>query len=153
MLAFLATRTARLLIDRRFDVSRADGLTLGLRSQFQRHLLAAPGALRRLKNTDTIYQAAFANHDLILSPVLAHVPPRIGYLSPQQPFDQLLKRLTNYVAFTPLNNVAGGPAIAVPAGLSVEGVPIGAHLSAKIGDEATLLGVAFALEEANWGVV
>ncbi|GAA3398124.1 amidase [Cryptosporangium minutisporangium] len=153
MLAFLATRTGRLLIDRRFDATRADGLTLGLRSQFQRHLLDAPGALRRLKKTEAIYQAAFGRHDLILSPVLAHVPPKIGYLSPQQPFDQLMKRLTNYVAFTPLNNVSGGPAIAVPAGMSIEGVPIGAHLSGKIGDEATLLCVAFALEEANWGIV
>jgi amidase len=153
LLAFFATRTGRLLIDRRFDAKRADGLTLGLRSRFQRHLLAAPGALRRLRKSEAIYQAAFDRHDLILSPVLAHVPPKIGYLSPQQPFDQLMERLRNYVAFTPLNNVSGGPAIAVPAGLSTEGVPIGAHLSGKIGDEATLLGVAFALEEANWGVV
>jgi amidase len=152
LLAFLSTRTARLLIDRHFDAKRADGLTLGLRSHFQRRLLSAPGALRRLKKSEAIYEAAFAQHDVILSPVLAHVPPKIGYLSPQQPFEQLMERLKNYVAFTPLNNVSGGPAIAVPAGLSVEGVPIGAHLSGKIGDEATLLSLAFALEEANWGI-
>ena len=151
LLAFLSTRTARLMIDRRFDAKRADGLTLGLRSQFQRHPLVVAGALRRLKKSEAIYHAAFGRHDVMLSPVLAHVPPKIGYLSPQQPFDQLMERLKNYVAFTPVNNVSGGPAIAVPAGLSEEGVPIGVHLSGKIGDEATLLGVAFALEEANWG--
>ncbi|MCW2494957.1 amidase [Jatrophihabitans sp.] len=152
MLAFLSTRTARLLIDRHFNAKRADGLTLGLRSQFQRHLLSAPGALRRLKKAQADYEAAFAAHDAILSPVLSHVPPKIGYLSPQQPFEQLMDRLRNYVAFTPLNNVSGGPAIAIPAGRSAEGVPIGAHLSAKLGDEAVLLRLAYGLEDAQWGV-
>ena len=37
MLAFLSTRTGKLLIDRSFDSSRADGLTLGLRTMFQKH--------------------------------------------------------------------------------------------------------------------
>ena len=152
MLAFLSTRTARLLIDRHFDSTRADGLTLGLRSNFQKHLARVPGAIRRLKQTESIYEGAFANYDVVLSPVLAHVPPKIGWLSPQQPFEQLIERLTNYVAFTPLNNVSGGPAIAVPAGRSEENVPIGAHLSGPIGSEATLLELAYALEEANWGV-
>jgi amidase len=152
MLAFLSTRTGRLLIDRHFDSKRADGLTLGLRSDFQKHLLRAPGAIRRLKQTEAIYEAAFADHDVVLSPVLAHVPPKIGWLSPQQPFEQLMERLTNYVAFTPLNNVSGGPAIAVPAGRSAENVPIGAHISGPIGSEATLLELAYALEEADWGV-
>lgn len=46
---------------------------------------------------------------------------------------------------------AAGPAIAVPAGLSVENVPIGAHLSGPIGSEATLLELAYALEETGWG--
>ena len=152
MLAFLSTRTARVLIDRHFDSKRADGLTLGLRSDFQRHLLRAPGAISRLKKTQTIYEDAFTAYDVVLSPTLAHVPPKIGWLSPQQPFEQLMERLTNYVAFTPLNNVSGGPAISVPAGLSVENVPIGAHVSGPIGSEATLLELAYALEEAGWGV-
>ena len=73
-------------------------------------------------------------------------------MGPQQPFEQLIERLRNYVAFTPLNNVSGGPAIAVPAGLSTDGVPIGAHLSGPIGSESTLLELAYALEEAGWGL-
>jgi amidase len=149
MLAFLSTRTGRLLIDRHFDSTRADGLTLGLRRNFQRQLLGAPGSLRRLRRAEASYAEAFHRHDVILSPVLAHVPPKIGYLSPQQPFEQLMQRLTDYVAFTPLNNVSGGPAISVPAGMSSNGVPIGAHLSGRMGDEATLLQLAYALEESG----
>ena len=50
------------------------------------------------------------------------------------------------MAFTPLNNIAGTPAISVPAGLSAEGLPIGVQLSAAHGDERTLLELAFLLE-------
>ncbi|MDT7563317.1 MAG: amidase, partial [Pseudonocardiales bacterium] len=53
------------------------------------------------------YATMFLRHEVVLSPVLAHVTPTIGVLSPRQPFDELLDRLTRYVAFTPLNNVAG----------------------------------------------
>jgi amidase len=62
------------------------------------------------------------------------------------PFDELLHRLRDYVAYTPLNNVAGTPAMSLPMGMAEEGVPIGVQFSAAYGDERTLLEIAFALE-------
>jgi amidase len=62
------------------------------------------------------------------------------------PFDELLRRLEDYVCYTPLNNIAGTPAIALPAGLSDEGLPVSVMLSAAYGDDRTLLETAFALE-------
>jgi len=102
--------------------------------------------LYRLRRADRAYAKLFARHELVLSPVLAHVAPPLGYLSPNVPFDELLERLLAYVAFTPLNNIAGSPALSFPMGMATEGVPIGVHLSAAYGDERTLLEVAFALE-------
>jgi amidase len=65
-----------------------------------------------------------------------------------------MARLRAYVAYPPLNNIAGSPAISLPAGLSCEGVPIGVHLAAAYGDERTLLEVAFALEaEQRWPTI
>ena len=78
--------------------------------------------------------------------MVAHTTPPLGHLSPTVPYDELLRRLLAYVAFTPLNNVAGAPGLALPAGLSVDGLPIGVHLSAAVGDERSLLEVAYALE-------
>jgi amidase len=89
----------------------------------------------------------FAKHELVLSPVLAHVTPRLGYLSPTMPFDELIDRLQRYVSFTPLNNVAGTPAISVPMAMADQGVPIGVQLSAAHGDERTLIETAFLLEQ------
>lgn len=67
------------------------------------------------------------------------------------PFDELLDRLRRYVAFTPLNNVAGSPAISLPLGATATGLPIGVQFSAAVGDERTLLELAFELEaERPW---
>jgi amidase len=55
----------------------------------------------------------------------------------------LFERLRRYVGFTPLNNAAGGPAISLPLGASPQGLPIGVHISVDLGDERTLLELAY----------
>jgi amidase len=146
LLATLASATGRLTFDRNFDVSKLDGLTVGLRGHNLRNLHRVPAALRRLRGVGPRYAEMFARHEIVLSPVLAHVPPPLGHLSPTVPYEDLIDRLRRYVAFTPLNNIAGTPAISVPAGTSASGVPIGVQLSGAHGDERTLLETAFLLE-------
>ena len=70
----------------------------------------------------------------------------LGYLNPAVPFDELFARISKWAAFTPLNNATGSPAIAVPAGLSESGVPLGVQLSGRRGGEGVLLELAYALE-------
>jgi amidase len=53
------------------------------------------------------------------------------------------------VAFTPLQNVTGDPAISLPLAVSACGLPIGMMFSAPIGREATLLELAYELEAAS----
>jgi amidase len=52
------------------------------------------------------------------------------------------------VAYTAIHNVAGTPAMSVPLGASVSGLPIGVQFAARRGDEATLLALAYELEAA-----
>lgn len=146
LLAQLAVDTGRLTFSRTFDRRLVDGLTSGLRAHHRANLRRTPGALRRLRRVPSVYADLFARHELVLSPVLAHVTPPIGHISPTVAFDDLLDRLIRYVAYTPLNNIAGTPAISLPMGATPEGLPIGVHLSAAHGDERTLLEVAYALE-------
>ncbi|MGY0465343.1 amidase [Kitasatospora sp. cg17-2] len=145
-IAFLIATTGRLTVDPGFRASRLDGLTTGLRRLFHREFRRVPGVVRRLRRAEETYAGMFRTHDVVLSPVLAHVAPPIGYLSPNVAFDELIDRLTRYVAITPVNNVTGGPAIALPTGASADGLPIGVHLSAAHGEERLLLELAFALE-------
>jgi amidase len=147
LLAMLAAATGRFVLDRAFDTTALDGLTLGLREYNRRNLRRTPGALRRLRRVKPAYARMFARHELVVSPVLAHVTPEIGHLSPTVPFDDLIGRLERYVAFTPLHNIAGTPAISLPLAMAEEGIPIGVQLSAAYGDERTLIETAFLLEQ------
>lgn len=149
LLAALIAGTGKLTTDRAFDPAKLDGLTKGLRARYLRIPHKTPGALFRLKRVRRAYARMFARHELVLSPVLSHVTPRIGHLSPTVPFPELLDRLTSYVAFTPLNNIAGTPAMSLPMGMSDEGLPIGVQFSAAHGDERTLLETAFELEQLH----
>jgi amidase len=146
LLADLAGATGKLILDRGFDITRVDGLTRGLKTHHRANLRRTPGALRRLRKLSTTYAEMFARRELILSPVLAHIPPPIGHLSPTVDYETLIGRLTQYVAFTPLNNIAGTPGISIPMGIAPEGVPVGVQLSSAYGDERTLLEVAYGLE-------
>ncbi|WP_246281785.1 amidase [Fodinicola acaciae] len=148
MLAALAVSTGKLQ-DRAYDRRALDGLTLGLRQHYLRNIRDTPAAIYRLTRTKHAYARMFAHHELVLSPVLAHTTPKLGHLSPTVPFGELLERLLAYVGFTPLNNVAGSPAMSLPMGLTDDGLPIGVQLSAAYGDERTLLETAYALEEAR----
>jgi amidase len=52
----------------------------------------------------------------------------------------------DYVAFTPLNNATGSPAISLPLAATADGIPIGVQFMGRQGDERTLLEVAYELE-------
>jgi amidase len=87
-----------------------------------------------------------AHYDLLLTPVLAEPPAVLGRFAMTNP-DFLDYRLGpngiwRYSPFTPLANATGAPSIALPAGRSRTGLPIGAMLGAPPGADALLLQVA-----------
>ena len=82
-------------------------------------------------------------------PTLAHESPRIGHLDPTAPYEQIMERLMDWVAFTPLQNATGDPAISLPLAESAAGLPVGMMLSTVRGQEARLLELAYELEEAR----
>ncbi|MDL5159313.1 amidase [Actinomycetospora termitidis] len=144
LLAFSVAAGGRTAFGRSFDRSRLDPLTRGLARHFLTTGPRRPGFLRRLRRV--AYRAEFTHHDVLLSPVLAHRTPELGWLHPAVPFEELRERLVRYVGFTPLQNVAGAPAVAVPAGRDGRGLPVGVQLAGLPGDEARLLEVAYELE-------
>ncbi|MGI5220204.1 amidase [Nocardia sp. CA-290969] len=145
-LAQMSGVTGKFSHGRSFDAARLDAFTKGLAAAFRRQFLATPGSLYRLNKARTDYDEVLTRYDVILSPVLTHTTPELGYLRPGVPFDELLERVTNFVGYTPINNVTGSPSIAVPAGLTDAGLPVGVMLSGAYGDERTLLELAFLLE-------
>jgi len=88
--------------------------------------------------------------DALLTPTLAE-PPVVHGRYAMDWADFLDYRigptgLWRYSPYTPLANATGGASISLPAGRSAEGLPIGACLTAGLGDDALLLQLAAELE-------
>jgi amidase len=149
LLSFLTSATGRLVLDRSFDAAKMDALSQGLREHARRKLLQMPLVLHRLKRSGRACAASFGDHEVVLSPVVAQRTPALGHLSPLVGYDTLIERLATHVAFTPLHNVAGLPAISVPGDLDADGLPTSTMFTASWGDERTLLELAFELEQAR----
>ncbi len=132
-----------------FDASLTDSLTQGLARTFVRRAWRLPLTIRTLKQSEQQYRDAFADVDVIVSPTLGFVTPRLGHLNAAAGFEAHFARLSQYAAFTPLNNASGGPALSLPLGTSSEDMPVGVHFSAPHGHEQTLLELAYELEAAQ----
>lgn len=89
--------------------------------------------------------------DLVLQPVAATPAPKLAAITYQEGDDleSYTKRFKAVSAFTHLYNMTGQPSIAVPFTTSRSGLPIGIMLSAAMGGDAALLGLAAQLERAN----
>lgn len=151
MLGFIVSHTGRFTMDPSFQNRNVDNLTRGLARKFRREMHKLPGTLWRLQRSARLYQQSLEGFDAMLCPVLAHTTPELGYLSPGLPFEELFPRLEQYVSFTPVANATGAPAIALPAGRTEQGLPIGVQLMAHHGQERLLLELAYELEQsASW---
>lgn len=132
-----------------FDRTKLDNLTLGLERHASRNLHRLPLTIARLAATRRHTAKMAGSYDVLLTPTLADAPPRIGHLDPTADYAQIIGRLSDWVAFTPLQNVTGDPAISLPLAQSAAGLPVGMMFSARAGQEARLLELAFELEEAQ----
>ena len=112
---------------------------------------APPGALEAatvaLSGLGGAHDAWFADQDLVMSPVLGSPPVPLGHVSGTVPIEAMTERLNAYVGWTQPFNVTGAPAMSVPGGLA-DRLPVGVQFGARIGDERTLLELAYELEKA-----
>jgi amidase len=132
-----------------FDVTRLDNLSRGLDRHARRNLHRIPLALTRLARARRHTARLARTYDVVLTPTVADETPRIGYLDPTADYQQIIDRLQDWVAFTPLQNVTGEPAISLPLAVSANGLPVGMMFCAPIGQEARLLELAYELEDAR----
>ncbi len=71
------------------------------------------------------------DYDLILSPVLAKPPVKIGEIDmSSKDVATYIERLSSYSSFTGIYNQTGQPSISLPLGFSKNDLPIGSMLTA-----------------------
>ncbi|MEK9661163.1 MAG: amidase [Alphaproteobacteria bacterium] len=94
--------------------------------------------------------AAFhADWDVLLTPGLGHMPPKLGWIDMMlDDADEYWDRVAAFSPFTVWFNETGQPAISLPVGLTEAGFPVSVHAVAPFADEATLFRLSAQLEAA-----
>jgi amidase len=121
---------------------------------------ARPGALLSERTTQRLLDAeraiaarltaAFDDHDVLLTPVMAAPAVPAGIMEGRGATVTYFWE-TGWVPFTVLWNITGQPAASVPAGFSAEGLPLAVQIVGRPGDERTVLALAAELEaERPW---
>lgn len=87
--------------------------------------------------------------DLILSPTIAQLPPRLGDVSMDLPLEEFGPRASRVSVFTSLFNTTGQPAMSVPLHWTDSGMPVGVMFAGRHGEERTLLRLAAQLEQSR----
>lgn len=148
-LAMGVVRGGRILFGDTFDRGRLDNLTLGLDRHARRNLHRLPSAIARLSRIGKVTARFYADHDILLTPTLAEDTPLIGHLDPMANYEQVIDRLIDWAAFTPLQNATGEPSVSLPLAQSADGMPVGMMFSGPLGHEKRLLELAYELEAAR----
>jgi aspartyl-tRNA(Asn)/glutamyl-tRNA(Gln) amidotransferase subunit A len=145
------TKGENLSLEQMYEKTRAEGFgaevkrriftgTYVLSSGYYDAYYRKAQKVRRLVKND--FDAAFKIVDAILTPA---TPNAAFPINGAREIDPVKLYLDD--AFTIPANLAGLPAMSVPAGFDKDGLPLGLQIMAKPFDEQTMLNVALALEE------
>jgi Asp-tRNA(Asn)/Glu-tRNA(Gln) amidotransferase A subunit family amidase len=103
-------------------------------------------AKTELQRVSHLVGAFLDEYDAHLTPVLGSAPVALGAIDQTADWDDVVEQLFDYVAFTPVANFSGMPAMSVPTYWTDTGLPIGTHFMSSLGSEAQLLSLAGQLE-------
>ena len=114
--------------------------------------LSAIDILRAIGGLNTVsrqFAPFFEDYDVWLTPTMAQLPPKLGYLfTDVDDVELFFERLWRFNPFNSVYNATGLPAISLPLHMSEDGLPIGMMLGAGFGEEALLFRLAGQLERA-----
>lgn len=90
-----------------------------------------------------------SDYDLVLSPTMPHLPPKLGTLTMNMPLAEFGPLAGRMSSLTSVYNITGQPAMSVPLHWSEGGLPVGVMFAGRFGEERTLLRLAAQLEQAQ----
>ncbi|HTY56809.1 MAG TPA: amidase [Candidatus Binataceae bacterium] len=134
-----------------FDASQMDPVIRGFRDH-GKSISAADyiNAVMRMHNQSREILQRLAAYDALLTPTLTRPAMLLGTMPSGEGRDQ--EELWGWLPFTFPFNATGQPAFSVPNGFTRDGLPIGLQIVGRPADEATIISIAAAFEEARpWG--
>jgi len=105
------------------------------------------GAVMRMHNQSRHIIQSLSAYDALLTPTLTRPAMPLGTLPSGSGRDR--EELWGWLPFTFPFNATGQPAFSLPNGFSNEGLPIGLQIVGRPADEATIISLAAAFEEAR----
>jgi len=95
--------------------------------------------------------AAFhAGHDVLLTPGLGTLPPKLGWIDMMlEDVDEYWRRVFTFSPFTVWFNLSGQPALMLPLGRTASGFPVAVQIAGRYGEEGTILSLGAQLEKAR----
>ena len=87
--------------------------------------------------------------DVLVTPQLTTLPPRLGEIAPDNDPAQNFARISGMTDYTMPFNITGQPAVSLPLHWSDDGLPVGVQFVAAYGREDVLLRLAGQLEQAR----
>jgi aspartyl-tRNA(Asn)/glutamyl-tRNA(Gln) amidotransferase subunit A len=90
----------------------------------------------------------FAETDVVLAPAIPEPPPALDDVT-TGPVDEVVRRMGRFSRLTRPFNALGLPVAALPCGAVPDGRPLGLQVVGRPFDEATVLRVAHAYEQAT----
>jgi amidase len=128
-----------------------EGLTLGYYEAGKAVTASRYVQAKMMLNQVTRMAAKFHQScDLWLTATLGSPPWKLGTIDIDEPdAEKAMAMLSEYVPYTPIQNVTGQPAINLPLSWNASGLPIGVQFVAPFGDELTLLRLATQIERAQ----
>ncbi|MGH1335009.1 MAG: amidase [Aureispira sp.] len=154
LLSYLIVRFGKFSYGLDFKARKVEPFTREMAKTFPKVMFNSRTIVRRLKRFAAEYDALHQEYDILLSPVLSHPTPPIGYFDPTINFFSSIEKLSQYVNFTIFQNVSGAPAISLPMAESAQGLPIGVQFSGKVGADRLVLELALEVEQKggfiNW---
>jgi amidase len=94
--------------------------------------------------------SAIARYDAVLTPTIPGPPLPIGAIAEKgADISAGMGLALRFAAFTPVANITGRPALAIPAGFDRAGLPLSVQLIGRHADEVTLLSLGAELERID----
>lgn len=94
-------------------------------------------------------ELAITPFDVLLSPTLDFPAFPLGQFVPTTDPDSLIEFTKRLAGYTFCASLTGWAAMSVPLYWTIEGLPLGCHFAAPLGEDARLLGLAYELESAS----
>lgn len=106
-------------------------------------------AINTLHQISRLMSQWMQGFDLMITPAMNDLPPKLGSISMKEDFWTLRKKASQYSSFFAIVNASGQPAASLPTHWTEEGVPVATQIIGHFGADDLVLNLSAQIEETG----